>query len=61
MPMAYLLPWVALDLREFEFSIVGIHLLDLIPRWCAQYFDDFNQLIYARVAWENRLSKQELG
>lgn len=54
----YLLPWMAFDLREFEFSIVGIHLFNLIPRRCAQYFDDFHQLINTRIARKDWLTKK---
>lgn len=43
--VAYLLPRMALDLREFEFGVVWIHLLNLIPRRRSQYFNDLNQLI----------------
>lgn len=56
--MTYLLPWVALDLWEFEFSVIWIHLFDLIPCWCTQYFDDFNQLINTRIAWEYWLAQK---
>lgn len=56
----HLLPRMAFDLREFEFCVVGIHLFDLIPRRCAQHFDDLYQLIDARIARENWLTEKQL-
>jgi hypothetical protein len=55
---SYLLPRMTLDLREFKLGVVWIHFLDLIPRWRAQYFDDLNQLVNARVTGEDGLAQK---
>lgn len=52
---------MALDLREFELGVVWIHLLDLIPRRCPQYFDDLNQLVDARVSGKDWLTQKQFG
>lgn len=52
---------MALDLREFEFGVVWIHLLNLISSRRSQYFDDLNQLIDARVSGEDWLPQQQFG
>lgn len=51
-----LVPGVALDLREFEFRVVGVHLADLVARGSAQHLDDLHQLVHARVSGEDGLS-----
>lgn len=56
--LSYLLPRMTLDLREFKLGVVWIHLLDLIPRWRAQYFDDLDQLIDPRVSGEDGLAQK---
>lgn len=52
---------MALDLREFEFGVVWIHLLDLISRRRTQYFNDLNQLIDARISRKDRLAQKQFG
>lgn len=59
--LTYLLPWMALDLREFEFGVVWIHLLNLISRRRSQYFNDLNQLIDTRVSGKDWLAQKQLG
>lgn len=57
----YFVPGVGADLREFEFLVVGVHLADLFAGGCAEDFDDFDELVHARVAWKYWLAQQELG
>ena len=52
----YFVPALALDLRELEFRIGRVHAVDLICARRAQNFDDFDELINTRLAWEDRLS-----
>lgn len=58
--MDYLLPRMRLNLWEFEFGIVGVHLANLIARRCTEDLDDLDQLIYTAVAREYRLAEQQL-
>ena len=58
--VTYLVERVRLDLGEFVLHVVGIHRLDLLPRRCAEDFDDLHQLVYATFAREERLSQHEL-
>lgn len=34
--LTHLSPWMCLDLGEFEFSVVGVHLTDLLSGWGAE-------------------------
>lgn len=34
--LTHLSPRVCLDLRKLELSVVGVHLSDLLPGWCAE-------------------------
>lgn len=34
--LTHLSPWVCLDLGEFELSVVGVHLTDLLSGWGAE-------------------------
>lgn len=52
---------VRFDLRELVLHIVGVHRLDLLPRWCSQNFDDLNQLIDSALAGEEGLTQHQLG
>ena len=45
-----------LDLWELELGIVGVHGMDLVSTGCAQDLDDLDQLVHARVAWEDWLA-----
>lgn len=57
--MGYLLPWVRLNLWEFELGVVGVHLTYLVTRRCAEHLDDLDQLIHATVSGEYRLAEQQ--
>lgn len=57
----YLLPGVALDLRELELGVVGVHLADLFPCRRTQHLDDLDQLVHARVSREDWLAQQQLS
>jgi hypothetical protein len=57
----YFNPRVCLDLRELEFSIVGIHGLDLLFGWGAEDFDNFDQLVNSALSGEDGLAKEKLG
>lgn len=57
----YFLPWMTLNLWEFEFRIVWIHFAYLFSCRCAQNFDHFNQLINARVTRKDWLSQQQFS
>lgn len=49
------------DLREFELGVVGVHFTDLFPGRSSKHFDDFNQLINARITGEDGLTEKELS
>lgn len=52
---------MTLDLWEFELGVVRIHFLDLIPRRRAQYFDNLDQLVDARIPGEDGLAQKQFG
>lgn len=56
-----LVEWMRLDLRELVFHVVRVHGANLLPGRCSKNLDDFNKLINARLSWEERLPKHELG
>lgn len=58
--MNYLLPGMWLDLREFEFGVIWIHLSYLIARRGTKDFYYLDKLIDATVAREYWLSEQKL-
>jgi len=45
---------------ELEFGVRRVHAVDLFFRWCSKYFNDFNELVYARLTGEQRLTHEEL-
>lgn len=53
----YLLPGMRLDLREFEFGVIGIHFANLVAGGCAKNLDDLDQLVHTAVAREDRLTQ----
>ena len=57
---SYLVPGVRLDLRKLKLGIIAVHGFDLLPCRRAQHLDDFNQLIHAAVAREQRVAQQQL-
>jgi hypothetical protein len=57
----YLAEWMRLDLWELVLHVVRVHGTDLVSRWSTQDFDDLDQLVNARLAREQRLTKHELG
>jgi len=61
MAYVYLAKWVRLDLWELVLHVVGVHSSNLVPRWSSQDFDDLDQLVNARLAREQRLTKHKLG
>ena len=54
-------PEVGLDLGEIKVREGAVHGLDLLAGGSAEDLDDFDQLIDARFAGEQRLSQQELS
>ena len=46
------LPLTTLDLREFEFHVIGIHAANFFFRGRAEHFDNFDQLIDTGIAWK---------
>ena len=50
-----------LDLGKFVLHVVRIHGANLFPSWSPEYFDDFDELVNARLAREQRLSQHEFG
>jgi hypothetical protein len=48
-----------LDLREFMLHVVGVHGLDLLPRWRPKHLDNLNQLVNAALAGEQRLTQHQ--
>ena len=59
--MIYLLPRMRFDLRKLELGIIGIHFANLFSGRRTQDFDNLHQLVDARVARENGLTKKKLG
>ena len=55
------LPRQWLDLWESVLSVLGVHGEDLLAAWCAQDFDDFDELVDAALAREDGLTEHELG
>ena len=56
----YLTERMRLDLRELVLHVVGVHGADLVSGGCSQHLDDLYQLINARLAREQWLSKHQL-
>ena len=56
----YLCPWMCLNLWEFEFGVVGVHLAYLLARGRAEDLDDLHQLVHAAVAREDGLAQEQL-
>lgn len=56
--MGYLLPWMRLNLWEFELGVIGVHLTYLVTCRGAEHLDDLHQLIHSAVPWEYRLAEQ---
>ena len=56
----YLIERMWLDLWKLMLHVIWIHCSDLLSSRCAEHFDDFNQLIDARLAREKWLSKHKL-
>ena len=57
----YLIPWARLNDWEAEFSIVGIHGLDLFLGRGSKNLDYFDELVYSIFTWEDGLSEHELS
>lgn len=51
----HFVPWMCLDLREFEFTIIRIHAVNLFSGWCSKYLNNLNKLVDTRFSWEKRL------
>mmetsp|Transcript_9353 Transcript_9353/g.23285 ORF Transcript_9353/g.23285 Transcript_9353/m.23285 type:complete len:346 (+) Transcript_9353:247-1284(+) len=56
-----LVPRVRLDLRELVLGIVLVHRLDLLQGGCAEHLDDFDELVHAGLAREERHAEEQLG
>mmetsp|Transcript_104835 Transcript_104835/g.254445 ORF Transcript_104835/g.254445 Transcript_104835/m.254445 type:complete len:282 (-) Transcript_104835:109-954(-) len=52
---------MGLDLWELELRVVWVHGHQLFASRRAQNLDDLDQLVHAALAWEDRLSEDELG
>ena len=50
-----------LDLRKLVLHVVGVHGADLVARGRAEDLYDFDKLVDARLAGEQRLAQHELG
>mmetsp|Transcript_18818 Transcript_18818/g.37965 ORF Transcript_18818/g.37965 Transcript_18818/m.37965 type:complete len:287 (+) Transcript_18818:456-1316(+) len=50
-----------LDLGELELRVIRVHRHELVPCWRAQHLDDLDELVDPALAWEDRLSQDELG
>jgi len=48
-------------LRELVLHVIGVHRPNLFPRGCTQDLDDLDELVNARLAWEQWLSEHQLG
>ena len=57
----YLIPRAWLDNREAEFSVVGVHGLNLLLGRSAKNLDNFDELIYSIFTGEDGLSEHELS
>ena len=57
----YLIPRAWLDNREAEFSVVGVHGLNLFLGGSTQNLDDFDELINSIFTWEDGLSEHEFS
>ena len=55
-----LVPRMRLDLRELEFGVVLVHRLDFLPGRGSEDLDDFDQLVDAALAREERRSDEQL-
>eukprot|EP00983_Pelagomonas_calceolata_P094075 1157845-Pelagomonas_calceolata.AAC.3 len=56
----HLRPGVSLDLGELEFSVVGVHGVNLLAGGRAQHLNDLHQLVHTTLAREQRLPQQQL-
>lgn len=51
---------VRLNLRELVLHVVGVHSTDLLPSRRSQNLDNLHELIYTRLAREQRLAEHQL-
>jgi len=49
------------DGGELELGIAWVHAMDLVLSWCAEYLNNFNELINARLSWEKRLTNKKFS